>query len=88
MTLPKYEDNQYKNKVILFACKKYIKNKKNRILILNIKNNGDFSKINNINDFINYYFINTNNFEVYCFCQLVLIENIILLGDEKIAHVN
>ena len=64
MVLPKYEGNQYKNKVILFACKKYIKNQKNGILIINIKNNRDSE--------ISHFFINTNNFEVYCFCQLVL----------------
>ena len=71
--------NEYKDKLILFACKKYLKKQKNGILVINISNiyNNNYSQIfvndNNIN--MNYYFYNTSDFEVYCFCPISLTEN-------------
>ena len=59
--------NKSKNKIILFACKKYIKSQKNGIFLINYGNN-----IQNLN----YHFYDTKNFEVYCFCPLILIESI------------
>ena len=50
------------NKVLLCACKKYIKNQKNGILVVN------FEGIKTIN----HFFHETNNFEVYCFCPIFL----------------
>ena len=53
-----------KSKVLLCACKKYIRNQKNGILVVMIDENEN-NKIDN-------YFYNTDNFEVYCFCQILL----------------
>ena len=47
-----------KNKILLCACKKYIKNQRNGILVVNFE----------YNKCINHFFYETNNFEVYCFC--------------------
>ena len=71
-------------KVILCACKKYMKNQKNGILFICFENeyNSDNSK---------YYFYNTGNFEVYCFCPLSLNienENKYLDKDNKIIETN
>ena len=54
------------NKVLLCACKKYIKGQKNGILVFNY----------NFNDkeYIKREFYKTDNFEVYCFCQLSIYE--------------
>ena len=54
------------NKVLLCACKKYIKGQKNGILVFNY----------NFNDkeYIKSEFYKTDNFEVYCFCQLSIYE--------------
>ena len=51
------------NKVLLCACKKYIKNQKNGILVMN------FNEKKNIN----HFFHETNNFEVYCICPIFII---------------
>lgn len=53
------------DKILLCACKKYKRNQKNGILLLNIKMNKD-NMITDINDI----FYDTKNFEVFCFCQL------------------
>ena len=50
------------NKVLLCACKKYIKNQKNGILVVNFEGNK-----NN-----NHFFHETNYFEVYCICPIFL----------------
>jgi hypothetical protein len=51
-----------KNKVLLCACKKYIKNQKNGILVVNFEGSKN----------INHFFHETNNFEVYCICPIFL----------------
>jgi len=50
------------NKVLLCACKKYIKNQKNGILVVNFEGNK-----NN-----NHFFHETIYFEVYCICPIFL----------------
>ena len=56
-----------KNKVLLCACKKYSKLQKNGILLLNTIN------IQNEEDFYTYFY-DTNDFEVYCFCPILIIK--------------
>ena len=51
------------NKVLLCACKKYIKGQKNGILILNYN-------FNDNKEIIQSNFYETKNFEPYCFCHL------------------
>ena len=54
----------FDNKILLCACKRYIKNQKNGILLVNIE-------FNNSNNEFNHHFYDTGNFEVYCFCPLL-----------------
>ena len=61
------KEEKENEKIILFACKKYLKNQKNGILLINYNKN-KFTYDKNIN----YYFYNTGNFEVYCFCPILL----------------
>ena len=61
------EDNKKSNKILLCACKKYFKNQKNGILIVNIEINNIMNTINKIN----YKFYDTKDFEAYCFCPLL-----------------
>ncbi len=67
------------NKILLCACKKYIKGQKNGILLLKLK-------IDNIVK-ISKKFYDTGNFEVYCFCPIKTCEksdnNYILNQKEK-----
>ena len=68
-------------KLLLCACKKYIKDQKNGILLLmNFEENNDQ---NNNNIDIKTYFFDTRNFEVYCFCQILILTNIILQKKNK-----
>jgi hypothetical protein len=60
--------------IILCACKKYLYSQKNGILLIDNNNVGE----NNY-----YQFYDTNNYEVYCFCQIIYKENIYILDDEK-----
>jgi len=61
------EETKANNKILLCACKKYKKNEKNGILLVNpqLQNN---KRVNN-------EFYDTGNFEVYCFCPILLIKN-------------
>ena len=61
----------YKFKVVLCACKKYLKKQKNGILLINI--NLIENDINSDN--ISHCFYDTKNFEVYCFCPISIIED-------------
>ena len=56
--------NRANKKILLAACKKYLKNQKNGILI-------SISLFNSIDDNITSIFYDTDNFEVYCFCQIL-----------------
>ena len=58
----------YPNKVLLCACKKYIKSQKNGILLVNIKE----KNYNEIEISSNFY--KMSNFEAYCFCPLLKIQ--------------
>ena len=75
MKIPKQEHS----KLLLIACKKYVKNDKNNkngILLLRlqlIKNNYKKSE----------KFYDTKNFEVYCFCPLLEIDNKYILENNK-----
>ena len=55
------------NKILLCACKKYKENERNGILLINPQLQ-DNKRVKN-------EFYDTGNFEVYCFCPILLIEN-------------
>ena len=67
LTLIPMENLKKENKILLCACKKYSKNQKNGILLVNL----DLSD----NKRIENEFFETDNFEVYCFCPILLIGN-------------
>ena len=82
LTVMPREEIDLNNKILLCACKKYLKYQKNGILLVNLE-----FKENEINDFnINSHFYSTGHFEVYCFCPLLIIKNnkIINKNDLKI----
>ena len=54
--------------ILLCACKKYMKGQKNGILLINLINS-------NIDMGISNYFYDTKNFEVYCFCPILIVKN-------------
>ena len=63
----KIVNNQnYKLKILLCACKKYNRKQKNGILLLNISIDTFFSEEKK-----NYFFVDTGKFEVYCICPLL-----------------
>ena len=62
-----------KQKIILCACKKYINNQKNGILIICFDNDS-INNANNSNK-SKYRFYDTGNYEVYCFCPLLINKN-------------
>ena len=55
-------------KILLCACKKYIKDQRNGILLIMNMDENDESNIKT-------YFFDTGNFEVYCFCPILKYEN-------------
>ena len=57
--------NKSNKKILLSACKKYLNNQKNGILI-------SMSLFNSIDDDIISKFYETDNFAVYCFCQILI----------------
>ena len=61
------EETKINYKIILCACKQYKKNQKNGILLVNPQL-GDNKNIENP-------FYETKNFEVYCFCPILIIKN-------------
>ena len=66
------EESQVDKKIILCACKNYIKDKKNGILLLTYQ-----IKSNRISE----SFYDTGNFEIYCFCPISLINMDFLFKD-------
>ena len=72
MKIPEQENS----KLLLVACKKYVKNDKNGILLLKLQ----FDKANNKKS---EKFYDTKNFEVYCFCPLLEIDNKYILENNK-----
>ena len=59
-------DNTVNNKIVLCACRKYNQETKNGILLicLDLKNEEFY-----------HYFYDTKNFEVFCFCQISIVNN-------------
>jgi hypothetical protein len=72
----KEEKEDIGNKILLFACKKYIKSQKNGILLLynmcHIPEDKD-KKLEAIK--VNSYFHNTGIFEPFCICPLLIIDS-------------
>ena len=67
------------DKILLCACKKYIKGQKNGILLINnLKNINESDKI----------FYNTNNFEVHCFCPILINEVVNFFKNSKFKKTN
>ena len=64
-----------KNRILLCACKKYLRFQKNGILLLSFKDDN----IDNFDIPINYKFYCTNNFEVFCFCPISTFKDIQIL---------
>jgi len=65
LSLMPREETQSNNKILLCACKKYLSNQKNGILLVNaqVEDNKDIKKP----------FYDTGSFEVYCFCPILRI---------------
>lgn len=62
-------------KILLCACRKYSKNKKNGFLLVKLPKENKFFNNNKKDYKKNEYFFSTGKFEVYCFCQLLLVKN-------------
>ena len=62
--IPRKEINS-KNIYLLCACKKYNKNQKNGILLVNLYHNYNKLKMSK-------KFFNTKNFEIFCFCPILI----------------
>jgi len=73
---------QEKNILLLCACKKYIKDDKNGILLLQLH----LEKDNNNKIFEKFY--DTKNFEVYCFCPISEIKNKYVLDKNDEPQIN
>ena len=75
MNIKKKETNEIINKnIILCACKKYSKTQKNGIfLLMNNDENEDY--IRNYENKTYTYFFDTGNFEVYCFCPILIFDS-------------
>ena len=65
-----------KNEILLCACKKYISGQKNGILLINLKPHYDEFLYSN-------FFYDTNNYEVYCFCNISIMKESNLILEEK-----
>ena len=63
LCLVSVEKNKRQNKILLCGCKKYLQEQRNGIVLVNVL---DKAK----QDFISFY--ETGNFEVYCFCHILL----------------
>ena len=71
--------NKGEDKILLCAYKKYLKCQQNGILLINVKMGEK--------ETIKYYFYDTGNFEVNCFCQIFVLDetNNKILDDNKIT---
>jgi hypothetical protein len=67
LTLIPEEDDNSINKILLCACKKYIRGEKNGILLLKLELNKNIK--------ITEKFYDTANYEIYCFCPILKFEN-------------
>jgi len=73
-------NNIITKKILLCAYKKYIENQKNGILLLTNIEENNFQNIKDID--IKTNFFDTRDFEVYCFCPILILET------SKILKVN
>ena len=62
--------------LLLCACVKYTSDQKNGILVVNIGKKEENGKII-------HHFYETDNYEVYCFCHIIVKEHNYILNDEK-----
>jgi hypothetical protein len=72
------EETKAKNKILLCACTKYTNDQKNGIYLANPQLED--------NQLVNYPFYDTGNFEVFCFCPILIINpknKILQEGEEK-----
>ena len=69
MPRKKEKESEIENKVLLCACKKYVKNQRNGILLVNMQIIQETELI------ISKNFYKTGSFEVYCFCPLLYFKN-------------
>ena len=72
-----------RNKILLFACKRYIKSQKNGILLLynmHYIKEGSENKLESIK--VDYYFHNTDFFEPYCICPFLIVKPKTILENE------
>jgi hypothetical protein len=76
--MPSFQSKN-ENKVLLCACKKYSQEGKNGILLINTSNLE--------NEKIYTYFSDTKNFEVYCFCPILLF-NYEKMIDDKYNYID
>ena len=76
--MPSFQSKN-ENKVLLCACKKYSQDGKNGILLINTSNLE--------NEKVYTYFYDTKNFEVYCFCP-ILIFNYEKMFDDKYNYID
>ena len=60
--------NSQNNKILLCACKKYYEKQKNGILLINVNN------LEDVETKIYTFFYDTEEFEVYCFCPIIIIK--------------
>ena len=68
------------NKILLCACKKYLKKQKNGILLIN--NINEIFSNKKKEKYLKFY--NTNNFEVHCFCQLSILAELYILKNSNV----
>ena len=78
--------NEYNYKLLFCACKKYIKDQKNGILLVNIIDKNNNKNQNNFE--FKYIFYDTGNFEVYCFCPLSIIKEKNILEKIELIETN
>ena len=62
-----FQNSDENSKILLCACKKYKKNQKNGILLVNINTGKPLNIVHS--------FYHTKNFEVFCFCQIGIKSN-------------
>ena len=72
------------NRILLCACKKYLRFQKNGILLLSFE---DDNNIDNSYFPINYVFYSTNDFEVFCFCPISIFSDIQILENKSNKNV-
>ena len=75
LSLIENEKDGKKMKILLCACKKYTKEQKNGILLVDLSKFGESKKVNEL-------FYETGPFEVDCFCPISIVENTNSISEE------